>query len=503
MAEYRDIGYLNNDESTGARVPVDLLNRGQVYYATHKDNELLSKSERSFISFSWGDKNIEDFSFLVVSGGDRYQKSFYAPFQENTTTNDLMDGQKYWGFHYNANTISFGLATDGVLESTLQDFRNYFKPGVSRDLILSEYPNRAIAARVADAPVYTMLPFEEEVEKKIGNKTYKIKTTKWKGEASLNFVIDEPFWHNIVDYFTESFTSADELLEYTDEQLKIIEEDGIPCLEMFSSGFECFLSYNKYYSDGMFKINELGTSISSAEQKYLYNCGTGVAKPVLKFNFTPTWSETSNYIDFPNNSYVGGKYNTIRVGNKDFNFTTPGFLTSYNQAIDILSGFCSGDSIIELKTGFRDAINDTYIRVWATGLCELNTARTFNICDVDGVLMENFNDSFIEAFSSMFPPDFNINCSIDSETGVAEAEFDIKVMRVSVDNSNENTGISTKLTNAHIKENIGDMICSDYLIIDERTLPNANGSITPDDCLQITTDCDLNNLQIIYNYMYL
>ena len=76
-------------------------------------------------------------------------------------------------------------------------------------------------------------------------------------------------------------------------------------------------------------------------------------------------------------------------------------------------------------------------------------------------------------------------------------------MKISVDNANENTGISISLAGSHIKENIGDMICSDYLIIDERTLPNIDGIITSSDCLEVKTDCDLNNLQIIYNYMYM
>ena len=133
MSRYMDIGTINDERPVYREI--DTTKHTQVYLATHDgEGNPLSAVQKSFISFSWGDKNIEDFDFLVVSGGDRYQKTFYTSFQENTTTNDLMDGQKYWGFHYSPNTINFGLATDGVLESTLQNFRNYFRPGISKNL---------------------------------------------------------------------------------------------------------------------------------------------------------------------------------------------------------------------------------------------------------------------------------------------------------------------------------------------------------------------------------
>jgi hypothetical protein len=38
----------------------------------------------------------------------------------------------------------------------------WFKPGIVKELILAEHPNRAIMARVNSAPEMSMLPFEEK-----------------------------------------------------------------------------------------------------------------------------------------------------------------------------------------------------------------------------------------------------------------------------------------------------------------------------------------------------
>lgn len=493
------------NELIGTEVLRPEINKSQVFLATHNGEGLpLSNLEKSFISFSWGEKNIEDFGFIVVSGGDRYQRAMYAPFQENVTSSEVFDGQKYWGYHFNANSISFGLATDGVLESTLQEFRNWFKPGIARDLVLSEYFNRSISARVSDVPAYSLLPFEEKIIKKIGNKEYVTSTTLWKGEISLNFVMDEPFWKNNDSYFQGDLTK---------EQVKVIEEDGIPHVDMFDQ-VSCFLANNQYCNfdnNGSYISTADNITINSNESLYLYNCGTGISKPTIKFTLIPTWEQENNidsYINFPKNSFTdpNNDCNIITIGNKEFKFTTPGFLTSYNQTIKILNSYSAGDSILDLKGELRDSINDSYIRAWAMGLTEINLASSeeIGICNEEGGLNSNFKEKFIAEFKKMFVNNQVFNCSINSETGVAEMEFPLKIMRPYKD---VNEQLVIEYQQITIKENIGDMICSDYLIIDERTLPTLTEegimTITAANCLEITADCTLTNFQIIYNYMYM
>jgi len=40
-----------------------------------------------------------------------------------------------------------------------------------------------------------LLPFEHEVEIKIANDPYKTKTTLYKGDINIKFVMDEPHWY--------------------------------------------------------------------------------------------------------------------------------------------------------------------------------------------------------------------------------------------------------------------------------------------------------------------
>jgi len=66
-----------------------------------------------------------------------------------------------------------------------------------------------------------------------------------------------------------------------------------------------------------------------------YYSGTAPAPTVLKFTLTPRIGE-SGYIDIPSNKYAqscDNEYNTLTIEGlekKEFNFTTPNILTSYN-----------------------------------------------------------------------------------------------------------------------------------------------------------------------------
>jgi len=69
---------------------------------------------RSFISFSYGGKNIEDFNLIATVSGDRWQANGYANFNDLTTSYDVLDGQFFWGSHYSTYELSLELSTDGI-----------------------------------------------------------------------------------------------------------------------------------------------------------------------------------------------------------------------------------------------------------------------------------------------------------------------------------------------------------------------------------------------------
>ena len=531
------------------------LKRGQVYLATHTgEGKPLSNMERSFISFTWGGRKIEDFGFIATIDGDRLSRNLYSEFEDLTTDYDIVDGQIFWGSKYNPLELSFTLSTDGVKEATLQAFRNWFKAGVTRELILSETPNRAIQARVSAAPSFSLLPFEDSEEVKIGNKTYTTRTTLWKGDLSISFIMEDPFWYNI----QSSFSSADELDE---EIIKIILEDGVPHFDMFSdfSSSEddvCFLANNMVLKNGEIQTNNsnMGISLVANQPQYIYYCGTGKCYPTIYFDCTTTFE--NDYIVSPRNSHSAGDdpfYNSIiiehtellapeeleplppdfgddygmlgsavvSIDNDDtisseditnaavavtfkseFDFTTPGILTSYNQIIKIVKeDYHEGDSIIEMKKAFRDTITDYYMRAKAIGICDSALkGETSGICNTEtSALTSGYQSAFITEMKKIFNESSSIPVSymFNSKTGESTVSLNIFMKDL-----NNNSNVTVLDQSIPIIENAGDMARSSYLIIDSRTLPT-DGKITTDDCLTITSNCNLSNVQLVYNYMYL
>ena len=250
----------------------------QVYSATHSgEGNPLSVLGRHFISFSYGGKNIEDFNLLACFSGDRLNKGVYAPFQDVTTQQTELDGQMFWSSSYSAGTLTFFLATDGMTVKEYEDFKAWFVPGVERELILSEYPNRYTLARVSSTPQMNMLPFSHEEQVKVGDTSYTATTTMYKGDITLDFVMDDPYWYSLESCYAGTPSK---------EQLKIIYEDNVPHTSMFSSGFVCLLANEKMYN-GFTIVPQSNITISSTP-RYLYNCGTTSAKPVITFTFIPT-----------------------------------------------------------------------------------------------------------------------------------------------------------------------------------------------------------------------
>ena len=150
MSEFRDIvgvrTAIDADAYSNKSAYVDTNKYSQVYYATHKGELRLPFMNRSFISFSFGGKNIEDFNLIASIEGDRMNRSGSAEFEDLVDAYNIIDGQFYWGTHFKTNKITFKLATDGMTQNQLDDFKHWFAGGKTRELILAEHPNRDIGA---------------------------------------------------------------------------------------------------------------------------------------------------------------------------------------------------------------------------------------------------------------------------------------------------------------------------------------------------------------------
>lgn len=513
-----------NDEAIDTQYVED-SNHGQVYYATHDgEGNSLPIVEKSFISFSWGGKNIEDFSLLVVNDGDSYNGSLYTNFKDLTTEYDINDGQQYWGTTFIANTKSFRLATDGITEKELQQFKAWFKPGIERELILAERPNLAIKARIASTPQFSLLPFKRMEQLIIGESSYEVKTTIWKGSIDLSFVMDDPFWYSTVGIF-----STDDLIKSTNkgnievkENIKSIFEDGIPCIDMMEDS--CLLANNKAVIKTTTIVEEeeintitgtinTGVELGPSTYQYLYYCGTAKEKPYIKFNMNITTDASSKYFIFPYNSYGENKVNSIFIDKKvdentyervaTFSFTAPDALLAYNQAVSILTNnFKVGDSIIELRNTLRDALSHPVVRKVALGICERALQNGLNICNKEtSELSEGGIELIINKLREMFPLNNADNnyCSFvfDSETGKSYVTMPIKVL------TTDTTSITFTDNYIYEENNAGNILRSNYLILDERTLPNNENKITLNECLRLSSNCEINKFIIKYKYRYL
>jgi len=547
------------------------IKRGQVFLATHDgEGNPLSVSQKSFISFSWGGRNIEEFDLIAVINSNRMTKTMSPPFEDITSDYEVLDGQYYWRSHYQPSNINFLLATDGIREDKLQQFIHYFIPGKIRKLVLAESPNRASYARMAAPPSFSLLPFEEKITQKIGNKDYTTSTTLWRGEVSLSFVMDDPFW-----YGEREVLSFDDTTLTEEDLVKIYIEDGVP----FSDNFKvsCLIGNNKKIIKNNDTITMSNQNVITDTESYktalstlnlnnfilsdytkqadshllFYYPGTASGKPRITFALLPTFDSETGYVNFPRNLYSAkpeeSPYNFIQVGQNKFAFTTPNILTSYNQALNILLSYKTNDSIIDIENNLRNAISDYYIRGWACGLCKQYKDGTIkddkgkdlvdkNTSGVEEGFFNSFRQKLKEIFA--YKPSQQSNEEndtsdesseqsqgildsnqdilpfyfvFDSETGTSKVYFYINKFRnpkiediAEANQSEEETATNTVITtSAYENENAGDMVRSNYLMIEDRNMPGENGEINENNCLKIFTDANLLDFSLNCSYTYL
>lgn len=573
----------------------------QTYSATHDGaGNRLPLMRRSFITFYYGGKPIEDFQLIAVLNGF-LNKNVYAEFEDATSEYDTIDGQQYWGTRMKANTLPFLLATDYMTQNNLDKFKEWFRPGVERDLVLAEHPNRYIRARVSAPPVMNLMPFGEHVTMQMQNSNgeiteQKTMTTIYRGDITLNFVMDEPYWTGILNYMPypgriASDNPADQravallnsIIETnslsSQDALKICLEDEIPhdfaiqdnddfmlgsktiydavILSMTSKSESELADYPAYVNpsaDNIVKspsaqisyllaaladISRTDSSegtikeppnygayliaaladISRADQqdsiagydlgtgglpetgpndtRYLFYSGTAPSKPVINFLMDIKLND-DGYITNPINS-IGSpdaeEKSYIKVGNHYFYFTTPGIFTSYNKTLDIFNKMKDSTSILDVRKEIRNKIREKHARAWAL-YCIKDCALTDTLGAKRESLLENYKKFLVH--SSRSTDDGDVDCilaafSFNSKTG-------------------ESTGIFSCLTpdssekGEQVIENVGDMVLSEYLIIDEQNHLSENRLVIAggenNNCTPITTNEQLFNLSILYNNMY-
>lgn len=540
--------------------------RTQVYQATHDGaGNRLPLMERSFISFTYGGKSIEDYEFVSVVESDRLNRQIYGNFADDTSTYNTVDGQFYWGTNFEAGSISFNLATDGMAEEKLHDFKNWFQPGITRELILAENPNRAIKARIATPPQYSVIPFESKTTVKIAGREYQTSTTMYKGSITLEFVMDDPFWYSVRNIipFTVSDANGNMVQALDDaDTLKVILEDKVPYLRMLET--DTILGDGIYTSTGTKreKMN-LGTE----DTGHLYYAGTAPGQTIIECKIIPkfvggsNWSEqialeyavvgtaevgsavirkdysgdaaaNQLYIMEPRNYIYKRKvdetskeYNYLAVGDKVFKFTTPSVYTGYNQALEIFDSFEVGASIIDIRTAIRDGVKEYYSRAWAMAAVKYLSCTDFvdDSKNVKNVTSGSNEISFHYALNKLMwyflvdqedSQPKSATLTFNSKTGEAIGTFRVRQIRPNV---NFDEYIEPRSGGDYfsyfggsgdtktVTENVGDMVYDKYLVLEGQNKPNENGTISIEDCSDVSTDYEngLQDLSISYKYTYL
>lgn len=510
----------------------------QVYKATHKgDGSRLPFMSRSFISFSYGGKLIEDFGFIVSIDGDRMERGLYANFQDNVSETEVLDQRFFWSTHLSGTDLELTLSTDEVTENQIEEFKRWFCPGKNKELILSEHPNRAIMARIGAVPQLHMLPFEKLITTKIGKRPYHTSTTVYKGDITITFTFDDPLWYSIkncIEYendddydnikiHLEDGIPFDVMLKYPDvyigDKSKILDKENFYKTLIGEEGDNNAAKVSKDKDHPQGQIGPLSKKSEGDEifnptkenSEYFYYCGTAPSKPILQFTLTPQIIDfdlpanqqgpaneeeeynlnNDGYITSPKNSFIGDiKYNTITIesqNKKDFNFTLPSIWTGYNQAISILRKM-NNQPLADVRRALREGVNHWAPRAYAiVQVCAGNGEQQLNSSTAIDSMKNFLKNKDNEIASGSF--------KIDNKTGKSIGKF---ICRDSNNNQIE------------VEEEIGDMIRSNYLIIEDRNYPSEEGIIerwtenNPQYSHRIYHDVDngLINFSIDYKNMY-
>lgn len=599
--EYRDIatvamknqnGTISNSSTLAVATETP---PSQVFKATHDGKGIrLSHRERSFISFSFGGRWIEDFDLIATINGDSLSRTLSGDFEDLTSSYDVLDGQFYHSTHFKSYTISFTLSTDGIDQKKLEDFRNWFAGGKMRELILSEHPNRAIIARVSQPPELEMLPFEKEITINIGGADYTTSTTNYKGSINIGFIADEPFWYSLINIFGSVDSNGTYVTQWNGENflgqtdaaknafkdvLKISYEDGIPIYTMIgdpmlfgediyavasgriigmiagpatSSAFSgktwtegaegCFKVNNTNWMgarientstsqlegviDGAYIANSenVNISIGVGQYQYLYYAGTAPAPVQLRFtipiqlDLQSSNNANGGYIKSIANKRIpriqNNKelyYNSIIIeGEKirEMKLILPNFLASYNDVMFLFKHMTVGTGWETIRSLVRDEIRHPVIRKYAVLLANHFSQVNTTVTDAQKTAAINYFKQFLNPTINDETVTTNFTVELDSKTGSASGTFEYYDLQFN--SSNHNPVTITASMKKTLKENVGDMVNSNYLLLDEKNYFSSDFQIkrwasnTKTNSYRIyhTFNCILSNFSIKYRNMY-
>ena len=317
--------------------------------------------EKEFIDFEFDGKHISDFGMVAVFDGDRHTFSSTSEFEDETSEVAGVNGQYFWGTKLKPLEKEFSLATDGMTERQVNEFKHHFQPGRYGKFIECATSNRWRWARIASAPEFKVIPFKKE--KIFGGKSFYI--TEYKGEAAIKFIFDNPYSYAITKRFDCNIIDAEPW------QLKVAYEDGIPFMDSGDIGLEEDGRYNELTTKKIYNPSNIASDLKIT----IYSTGVGYSND----GYLREFDDEYNSPEIP--------YSTINIYKKitkdgkiteevvaSCRYTSPDIFYSYNKVISFIK--TSSVNITtkeELIESLREEISNTAILSYAIGLINLSS----------------------------------------------------------------------------------------------------------------------------------
>lgn len=369
-----------------------------------------TRHQTEFIDFEFDGKKISDFGMVAVFDGDRHSFSVFPEFENETTDVNGVNGQHYWGTRMKALKKSFSLATDGMTEEQINAFTVHFQPGKYGKFIEHKLSYRYGLCRVEAIGAFNVVPFQKEIEKTIGGKTYSFSVNEYKGNCSITFVFDNPELYSTVGFINSDISDLQE------EELLAAYQNNIPFNkdDIWKSEDDwCFIGKSEneendnifgerlYNSD--FKIFNPSTKRTSVDVSISLNHILGNKSGFITPS-TPCYLSTiaddinkigtNNTIEFTKSLPIG----TDTLLNKDYiysvKFTSPSILYSINKAIQIAANFANmtpTNPVIELEEKLRLEVLNPKVSAWAAFLLRVIKSKQK---DGSNIFYDNVSDTF-------------------------------------------------------------------------------------------------------------
>lgn len=421
-------------------------------------------SDKSFISFTFDGKGIEEFGMAVVSNGDRYSTNLHPNFSNTISTVPGRIGSIYWGTEITNNTIEVNLATDCMTSRQFLNFKNHFRPGKIGQLSFAETEFCYCYAIISENSIFDFIPFDGVTT--INGKDYK--DTIYKGTTKLIFSIPD-----IYSYSDKKHVIGE---QYVNEPWFLMS--GLPLTKNIIEK-NCFLSGGTVINQiGKIQINYNAGNSSNLDYDALINSGFSNTENNLIINCLYSTLENNN--DQQQTIYAYNAGNAPARTNicflKTINFESEDKVPWNNIII--------GDTIIEKPRMFKDidytiAILNTYKDNWVTKKTEaliklresLDSQLRSELIGIVNATGDGLNWSTINEAISEIRKIVNGKQFTFSINGIYNQN--IMMSELTVHTFGQQIGTITQ----QFVENIGDSTNGKYIIIKESNGLNKDGSV--------------------------